>query len=437
LTAFVDDELSAQERESVLRLVRHSEEARSFLEELQKNAEHLRHLPRRTLDQEFSHQLVQRIASRNAPVSRYSILKVRSQVPAWFGLATAAAVLLMVGVGSYLYVATVARHDHEPSPGPLAAHPQLAGREAERLPQPTADAGAHDTLADAAPPKAEVKPLDANSGSVAKLETAPAERLPWPVSEDEDAVAISVPKTEVFKRVDWHLGLTFSIRDLEQEKRKQRLLEELRKGDAYRFDLGCLEALPAVERMQAAFKAHGIRLVVDPGTQTTLKLRFKGEVSYVLYTENVTPEEVLAVFQYLRSEDRKAETKRTGPAQFDALQVNAMTPSDHRELSKLLGVDPAQLDAVKPKAPPGVDIHKPLSAGTADEVAQALKGQGTPRPEPGKPIVNGPDRLAVLVPAYHSSRSRPSREVKLFLDGRKERASGTIQMLLVLRGTKG
>jgi hypothetical protein len=49
-----------------------------------------------------------------------------------------------------------------------------------------------------------------------------------------------------------------------------------------------------------------------------------------------------------------------------------------------------------------------------------------------------PERLAVVVP-YHSIRSRsvPSKEVKQFLDSRKERQPGNASLFLVLRGANG
>jgi hypothetical protein len=115
-----------------------------------------------------------------------------------------------------------------------------------------------------------------------------------------------------------------------------------------------------------------------------------------------------------------------------------MGPDDRKELSELLSIDPKQVQSTKPGTPLNVDIHKPLSETTAEQVAQSLAGQGgTPRPEPSKPAVKPPEHLA-LVLAYNPVRPRPgSVEIKRFLDNRKPPRSGAIQVLLVLRDTKG
>jgi hypothetical protein len=437
LTAFVDGELAEPQRQEVLRLLRESLDARSLLRELQQDAEQLRLLPRQTLDADFAHQLAEKIAGQRVPIraARYAAaLAIRSQVPPWLGLATAAAVLLMVGAASYLFFSLSTREEQAVPRGPFVkTTPEL-------LPSPGPDtlAVAPGTAVGprAALPDFESGPARATDRELVQGGTPPPELLPLPEPE-ESVYGSRVQKTEAFSEVDLRLALNLRVRELDQEKRKQQLLAELRKSPAYRLDLSCLEALPAVERLQAAFQAHGIRLLIDPTTQTTLKLRFKDSPSYAIYTENVTPDEVLAVVQYLRSEDRKVELRRSGLVQFDALVVNTMTADDHRQLSKLLGIDAAQLDDIKAKGPLGVDIHKPLSASTADEVAQALKGQGTQRPEPGKAIAKAPDRLAVLVSAQNGGHGRPSAEVKRFLASRKERASGTLQVLLLLRGKRG
>ena len=66
---------------------------------------------------------------------------------------------------------------------------------------------------------------------------------------------------------------------------------------------------------------------------------------------------------------------------------------------------------------------------------QSLKGQGPPRPETGKLVVRPGERLAIVL-AYNPARSQPSqsKEVRAFLENRQESRSGTLQMIVVLRG---
>jgi hypothetical protein len=116
-----------------------------------------------------------------------------------------------------------------------------------------------------------------------------------------------------------------------------------------------------------------------------------------------------------------------------------LTADDRKDLAALLGVDPLQSVPAKPKTPLGVDIRQPIANGTVAQVSQSLAGQGTPRPEPGKPVTVKPaERLALLLP-YAPVRTKPaaSKEIKQFLDSRKEGQPGTVQMLLVLRGSNG
>jgi hypothetical protein len=439
LTAYVDGELDPRQEKAIAQLLQQSAEAQRVLQKLQEDARALRGMPRLALDQTFAHRVLQKLPAKPVRASRYAGLKVRSGVPSWLGLASAAAVLFLISLSTYLYfVATtpdergaVARSDGSPAviprPDPEPAETD-SGAASPRVTQ---------LVGPPRPP--EVIPRVEATNAVAKTEP---EILSPPLPEPTPADAILtvapslIPEMEVFQRAPVSIALVVPFGELDQEKRKQQLLDELRKGSAYRIDLACLETAPAIERMQAAFQAHGIRCVIDSVAQERLKWRFKWETNYALYTENVTPEEVFAIFKHIAAQERTPESKQRGPIQFDTVAVNSMTRNDHRELSKLLGVGSDRLDTSQ--GPKGVDIHKPLSAKTTEEVVQTLKGQGgSPLPEPGKALPSGPERLAVLV-AYNPARPRPaSREVKLFLDSRKERAPGTIQMLLVVRGTKG
>jgi hypothetical protein len=232
------------------------------------------------------------------------------------------------------------------------------------------------------------------------------------------------------------LALTLGMRDLDQEKVKQHLRKELQRESAYRLELFCLANGKALDRLQAAFKAHGVRLVIDPEVHA-LKNR-KVRTDYALYTEGLTADDLARVLERLGKEDKQAEARRRGDGQFDKVLVFPLTPASRKELTSLLGVDPLVAPA-RPQTPLGVDIHKPIASGTAAQVSQALEGQGPPRPEPGKPAaVRAPERLAVVL-HYNPTRSRPtpSRELKQFLDSRKDRPSAAVPTFLVLRNVSG
>src|SRR5260370_37052381 len=101
LTAYIDGELDAQQHKVVLRLLRRSSEARELVKQLQSDTEQVRSLPCQPLSPEFSQQVLQALASHKAEAVRRSALTNSSLRPLWLGLATAAAVLLTIGLGSY------------------------------------------------------------------------------------------------------------------------------------------------------------------------------------------------------------------------------------------------------------------------------------------------------------------------------------------------
>jgi hypothetical protein len=190
-------------------------------------------------------------------------------------------------------------------------------------------------------------------------------------------------------------------------------------------------------RLETAFKSQGIQLIQDEDVQRCLRLGLPKQMSYALYTENVTAEEILALLQKLHAEDRKAEVTRRESSQFDGLVVSRMSPADHQLLCRLLRVRPEQLETIRPKATSrGVDIRKHIAVSTADEIVRNLKGQGgLQRPQSGKPASRAPERFAVAVTCNRAPvKGAMSAEVQRFLDSRQERRTDTLQMLLVLRG---
>jgi hypothetical protein len=103
LTAFLDGQLGARQRKAVLRLLHRSSEARELLRQLQEDAHALRGLPRQTLPVDFAAQVMRVAAERGLrPGGPRPVVRPRG-LPTWAGLAAAAAVLLAVTAGSYLY----------------------------------------------------------------------------------------------------------------------------------------------------------------------------------------------------------------------------------------------------------------------------------------------------------------------------------------------
>ncbi len=425
LTAYVDGELSARQGRSVLRLLKRSPEARQLLQELRADAVRLRDLPRARLDRQFPERIVQALGERPVRLPLRPAVEPRPAFPTWLGLAGAAAVLFLVATASYLYFAAssqptagsspVAKSDdtpraHHPAPDPGDRQQVVPPEAKQTTPGPSVVVWAIERL-----------------GRWGREEVA---RLGRPGGKRFDDDPIATPRREpsAFDVVNPRSLLLLNVRDLDQEKSGKQLQDELHRDRACRIELFCLENARGFARLQAAFQAHGIRLVVDRDAQTCLNRKTK--TSYVLYAEDLTADELTTILREVGREDKKAEARRE--AQFDRVIVNALSPADYEELSKLLNIDVKGL-----QTPPRMDPRRPISDRTAQDVIRVLEGQGPPRPGPGQPTAKGADRVA-LVLASHLVRPRSaSREVQLFLDGRKERRPGTVQMVLVLHGSRG
>ena len=431
LTAYVDGELSARQRKAVARLLHRSAEARALLRRLQRDAETLRGLPRRGLPPDFSSRVLQALHDRDVKLRRRLARSSPQPYPAWVGLALAASVLFLVGFGSYFYFTFSLS---PPAPQAVAvrngaAQPTAEPSQAEPRPvQPN----------HVAPPAEGPKPPEASR--TAPVADAPREEPEPPRTpaanepNPETTLTLPVPEKEMFqpRRPDVALPLVLEFGKLDTAK----LREELGKDSGFRLEMPCGESAVAFEHLRAALKARGVGLLLDQVAQARLK-QPRLRTNFVLYAEDLLPDELVAILQQVGSEDRKAAAKHRSDPQFNGFVVTRMGEDDRKELSKLLGVEPRQMQTPHPGAPLGLDPKKPLSEMTAEQVSQALAGQGgSPRPEAGKPAAKAPEHLALVLP-YNPVGPRPgSPEVKHFLESRKPPRTGTVQVLLVLRETK-
>jgi hypothetical protein len=427
LTAYVDGELSGRQRKAVARLLRRSPEARKLLGDLQQDAQRLRRLPRRTLAPDFSARVLHTIAARRLRPGRMRPSRPLSlQVPAWVAVTVAASVLLMVTATSYVYFA-------RPPAG--AAGPQFAkdDKKPDGQPAPGRNPGLEEVKFPA-PPKEDKKPDDQPRPKVqdrppVDVAVKPKERpenpkpAPTPTPEPDGLGAAPVEHMEMFKAPDVALPVIFKLADLDQAKLK----DELKKDSGFRLELPCKEGVRAFERLQPVLKAQGFAVLIDKVAQERLG-KPQWHTNFVLYAEDLTPDDLAKLLQQLAGEERQRVAKKAGDGQFDGLVLTRMGKDDRTELSKLLGVDPARLHSGR--GPLGVDPSKPVADQTADKVVETLKNGGK---QPARPAEHH-----ALVLAYNPVRPHPgSAEVQKFLDGRKPPRPGTVQLLLVLRETRG
>jgi hypothetical protein len=421
LTAYVDGELSARQRKAVQRLLHRSAEARTLLQQLRHDALALGQLPRHRLGADFPPRVIQAVRERGLPRPRLAEAPRPQPWPAWAGISLAATVLFLVGLGSYAYF-TLNR------PGPAGG--EVALYKVHDVPpapvKPDPDPGPVSTPKKVQPPAKTTKPPDAPPSPPPVVKEAPkvkpAPPRPAPEASPETTLTLPVPEKEMFQpqAVEAVLPVIFRFGELDLT----RLREEFRKDSGFRLEVPCRDSARALERLQAAFKGHGVALAVDPVAQARLK--YKLRTNFVVYAEDLPPEQLAGILHQAGSEDKKADARHRA---FDGLVVTRLSKGDRQELSTLLGIDPRQVPESRP------DPRKPLSEKTAEQVTRALaKPPGTARAETGKP--KPAEHLAMVLP-YNPVRPRPgSAEVKRFLDGRKPPRPGSVQVLLVLREMK-
>jgi hypothetical protein len=436
LVAYVDSELSPRQRETVSRLLKKSAEARDFVHQLEEDAAAIRALPRRQLRTDFPQKVLDAIGERLnrewAEMAReHSPLTAHHSrlYPARVGIAAAACVLLALGIGATIYYYTLPEYQQKQA---------VAKNDLTRQEKP-ADGGSVVKLKDTSPNPAtdtQLQPRLAPPPDITKRDDKPIVARNQPILEftSETEVTLETEPTsrlELFKQVEpIGFSLVFTLRQLEQPEIQERLKETLKDNKAFHLDLTCPTTAKGLDRLQGIFEAKGVKLLIDKAALTRWQKGLK--THYAFYTEDLTPEELTAILQALRTDDKKADPKQ----RFNKIVINHLTPANRNEICTLLGVDP-RITAAKPKGPLGVDLTQPLSKKTEEQVAESLAGKGTPRPEPGKPIVpKGPDRFA-LVLSYNPVRIPPasSKEIKQFLATRPGQRPGAVQILLVLRGS--
>jgi hypothetical protein len=399
LAAYVDGELSNRQRKAVFRLLRRSAEAQALLRQMQQDSEALRHLPPQRLDKDLSEPVIHLIQERNlqpARRRRRSVEPASPNWPAWAGFAAAAAVLLLVALGSFYYfTATQAGDPNAVANKDKVRRPAVGDGQSDKdghEPGPQRDKQDKEQVKNDVPEELPVPPVAVGPTD------PPLDRRPGPDSEIGSPTD-PVDKLEAFNPADLKLARIFKIGDLEQDAGRQQLLKDMAKEDGFRLEAPCRDSFKAFERMQAALKANGIGLVIDQNAQTRIKARAKVRVTthFVFFVEDITPDELIKVLRSAAAEDKKAEEKRRGDGQLDALVASALADADRAELCKLIGI-------------------KQLPAAPARE-----------------PDAKAPERLALTMPCNLVRPLPNSPEIRRFLDSRKAAREGAMQVLLVLR----
>lgn len=421
LTAYVDGELSSRQRRAVARLLRSSEEARELLAQLRADAAQLRRLPRVAAPIDFSGPVLAAIGpGKRRLLVRRPNLTARRGLPVWPVYAAAAAVLLLIGVGSIVYFS--------PQPGETAGVVKR-NRPDERQPGPRDEVVKNTPTPrndqrdeTPPPPRDEVTPRKDREPERTPEKPLPIDR---PLPEQPDGPIFATGGKEPFskfERIELSLPVVFKLHELDQPHQALKLREQVGGAAASRVELLARNATRAFDRVRAVLEARRVGLVIDPIAQAKLKApQFRHD--YALFIENITPADLAEILAALGAADRAGDRKYPEKLLDSSLVVKDLSRGDQKELAELLGVDPI---AKRPAATSNaIDPRKPISDSTISQVADVLNGKRAPRPG-----TTQPDLSALVVPLGGRSRSA---ELKRFLDVRKPARPETIQVFVVLR----
>ncbi len=245
LTAFVDGDLTGRQRQAVLKVLERSSEARQILKELQEQSNRLRQLPEKKLEANFAESVLKEIQIRGLlPTSPPLVPLATRKIPAWTKLATAAAVMLMVAFGSYLYFTSAP--ENPPLEGPRV--------EEKTNPDPLVTQLIDGTFKDYALP-----------------------------------------------------GFRVGTEDLAKDKTKNRLIQEFRNESSVHLQLATPDHGKAAERLVDSFAKRDIKLFIDEPVRAGMK-NADPRTEYLVYAENMEAQELATILGELGSTPERAES---------------------------------------------------------------------------------------------------------------------------------
>lgn len=427
LTAAIDGELSPAERKTTERLLRESEAARALYGQLKADAARLKKLPRVAAPADLADNVMSVIQDKAMtptplpPSRRPGPRSSWSAWPVWVNLVTAAGVLIVISIGSYLYFTASERYKRDQQQNLASKNPaanadggSVAGKTPPREKTPDTSVASEKRV-----PQPEVI---AHQPREVGPEVGPSPRdvtdvITGPPSD-------TMPEIDSFQIDRIRVSHLVNPHDLaEDEAARKKLAVEMKKDELIRLDLFCRSTPGALDLTIEALKARGVAIFTDAFAQEQLKKKTPPEV--MIFTEALTPDEVTQLLAALGAEDKKG-----GAGGFDTLVAAPFLPADLTQLSKLLGIPNVTLKA--PKGKPAIDIRKPLPEGTANQVAESMSKLGSRSPAASK---NG--KVAIVV-AYSPMNTNPaaSREIKQFLDRRGDRKPDAKPLMLVLKTIK-
>jgi hypothetical protein len=359
LTAFVDGDVTREERESIECLLRNSSEARSALRAMQENAHRLKKLSKLHLGQRFTSQVLASLPAQPNGAGHESINltdvgdeplvrkpRLRRGMPSWaIGAIAASLILAVIGIGS-MYLQDRGLDPRLPK-DPLIQNSVKNKPKAPTSPQPTEN------------------PMDP---VIAQLFGGASDGFAQPWTEKARPQAPQpAPPTR------------FTFADLKQGNHYDYLAWELKKQDSVRLDVHIKnDGREPLNRLIESFHKQGIHLVVTPPAHKSLK----ENLPVLVYAENVNADKLAEALREL-SKEVISGTKKL-PSPFERLQMTNGAPKDLVEVARGLGVSVQDLKPSETPASPdhaeGVVFSQQSAPLIPREVQEFLGARRAPLP---------------------------------------------------------
>ena len=124
--------------------------------------------------------------------------------------------------------------------------------------------------------------------------------------------------------------VVLKLHDLDQDAPCRQLADALARDAGFRLELPCDNGTRAFERLQAACQEQKIGLLIEQTAQKRLNTPAT-KTHYIVYIENMTPEELTRLVQQIGAEDKSTAGKRPVVPYFDRLVVQRLTWRDYNE----------------------------------------------------------------------------------------------------------
>lgn len=419
ISAALDGELTPDEMRQVRELLWESAEARALYNQLKADRDRLRGLLPVPPPADLCDRVMARLPE-TGPLATPAPAPARRRLRRLIPVGLAASLLLGITAASFWHFsrqgeggpdsppAMVQTPTTDPGPAVNRKWVEVLPREQGMLPP--------------RPPVVE-PPREKNADSTEPPESLVIDSIPPPRPVDDPpskALAFPpVPPVAPFELARVRVPFLAGVAELTREDVGQSLLDDLELHAAARINLFASDPGRGVELFRAAAKAQGVTIFADPSIADRIKR--KQATAYVVYLECLNAAEVRALLVALANADARSK-ERT----FDTLHLSTAAATDAKELKEVLGLDPGLWKRPAGNKGDARDPKKPISSGTADEVAKNLAAPAGKAP--AKPAM-----LLALSPDAARIHPAASAELKKYLTQRGPRKDQAVPVMIVIR----